>query len=42
VVLVNALEDRGWVTRVADPTDEGTELVSLTADGGEVCRYFRA
>jgi len=40
VVAVNRLEDRGWVTRIADPADDRTELVSLTADGGEVCKYL--
>ena len=32
-LLVNRLQERGWVTRVGDPTDGRAVLVSLTARG---------
>jgi len=35
-VLVNALEQRGLVTRVAHPTDKRAKQVSLTAAGRRV------
>jgi DNA-binding MarR family transcriptional regulator len=41
-LLVNRLERRGWVHRVADPTDGRAVLVSLTNRGEEVFERLRA
>ncbi len=40
-LLVNRLAERGWVQRVADPSDGRAVLVSLTADGEEALRLLR-
>lgn len=41
-LLVNRLAERGWVERVADPTDGRAVLVSMTAAGEEVFERLRA
>ena len=41
-LLVNRLEERGWVQRVPDPSDRRAVLVSLTADGEAVFERLRA
>src|ERR1700729_2271713 len=41
-LLVNRLEQRGWVKRVADPSDGRAVLVSLTRVGEEVFEQLRA
>ncbi len=41
-LLVNRLEERGWVERAADPSDGRAVLVSLTATGGEALGALRA
>src|SRR6516162_4649101 len=41
-LLVNRLEDRGWVQRVPDPSDRRAVLVSLTPDGEAVFEQLRA
>jgi DNA-binding MarR family transcriptional regulator len=40
-LLVNRLQDRGWLHRGADPTDGRVVLVSLTADGRKVLAQLR-
>jgi DNA-binding MarR family transcriptional regulator len=39
---VNRLEERGWVRRIADPTDRRAVLVSLTPVGDQVFERLRA
>ena len=41
-LLVNRLEERGWVKRVSDPSDGRAVLVSLTPVGEEVFEQLRA
>jgi DNA-binding MarR family transcriptional regulator len=41
-LLVNRLTERGWVERIADPTDGRAVLVSLTPAGDEVFEQLRA
>ncbi|HUA02693.1 MAG TPA: MarR family transcriptional regulator [Solirubrobacteraceae bacterium] len=41
-LLVNRLEERGWVKRVPDPSDRRAVLVSLTPVGSEVFEQLRA
>jgi DNA-binding MarR family transcriptional regulator len=41
-LLVNRLAERGWVERIADPTDGRAVLVSLTPAGDEVFEQLRA
>ena len=41
-LLVNRLEERGWVKRVPDPSDGRAVLVSLTPVGEEVFEQLRA
>ena len=41
-MLVNRLEERGWVTRRADPADGRAVLVAITSDGEEVFDHLRA
>jgi DNA-binding MarR family transcriptional regulator len=41
-LLVNRLEQRGWVKRVPDPSDGRAVLVSLTAVGEGVFEQLRA
>jgi DNA-binding MarR family transcriptional regulator len=41
-LLVNRLTQRGWVRRVADPSDGRAVLVSLTPTGAEVFEQLRA
>ena len=41
-LLVNRLEDRGWVTREADPADRRVVLVTVSAAGAEVSARARA
>ena len=41
-LLVNRLEERGWVKRVPDPSDRRAVLVSLTPVGSEVFELLRA
>jgi DNA-binding MarR family transcriptional regulator len=41
-LLVNRLEDRGWVLRAADPADRRAVLVSLTAAGDDALARLRA
>jgi DNA-binding MarR family transcriptional regulator len=41
-LLVNRLEERGWVQRVPDPSDRRAVLVSLTPDGEAVFEQLRA
>ena len=40
--LVNRLQERGWVTREADPADGRAVLVALTASGREELEHVRA
>jgi len=41
-LLVNRLQERGWVQRVPDPSDGRAVLVSLTPAGEEVFERLRA
>jgi DNA-binding MarR family transcriptional regulator len=41
-LLVNRLAERGWVQRVADPSDGRAVLVSLTSEGAEAFAQLRA
>ena len=41
-LLVNRLEERGWVKRIPDPSDRRAVLVSLTQQGEEVFERLRA
>ena len=41
-LLVNRLEERGWVKRIADPKDRRAVLVSLTPVGESVFEQLRA
>jgi DNA-binding MarR family transcriptional regulator len=41
-LLVNRLEERGWVHRATDPTDRRVVLVELTRSGREVFDRIRA
>jgi DNA-binding MarR family transcriptional regulator len=41
-LLVNRLEERGWLKRVRDPSDRRAVLVSLTPKGEEVFEQLRA
>ena len=41
-LLVNRLEERGWVKRIADPSDRRAVLVSLTPVGAGVFEQLRA
>jgi len=41
-LLVNRLEERGWVLRAADPSDRRAVLVSLTPDGEDALARLRA
>ena len=41
-LLVNRLEERGWVRRIPDPSDGRAVLVSLTPVGEEVFEQLRA
>jgi DNA-binding MarR family transcriptional regulator len=41
-LLVNRLAERGWVERVADPSDGRAVLVSLTPTGAETFERLRA
>ena len=41
-LLVNRLQERGWVERIPDETDRRAVLVSLTPDGHEVFERLRA
>jgi DNA-binding MarR family transcriptional regulator len=41
-VLVDQLEERGYVERLDDPTDRRAKLVALTRRGREVTRLMRA
>jgi DNA-binding MarR family transcriptional regulator len=41
-LLVNRLQDRGWVQRVTDPSDGRAVLVSLTPAGDEALDRLRA
>jgi DNA-binding MarR family transcriptional regulator len=41
-LLVNRLAERGWLKRVADPTDGRAVLVSLTPEGEEVFERLRS
>jgi DNA-binding MarR family transcriptional regulator len=41
-LLVNRLEERGWVKRIADPSDGRAVLVSLTPVGEAVFEQLRA
>jgi DNA-binding MarR family transcriptional regulator len=41
-LLVNRLEDRGWVDRGADPSDRRAVLVALTRAGDEVFDGLRS
>jgi DNA-binding MarR family transcriptional regulator len=41
-LLVNRLAERGWVERVADPSDGRAVLVSLTPEGQEAFDRLRA
>lgn len=41
-LLVNRLQERGWVQRVTDPRDRRAVLVSLTALGEEALDRLRA
>ena len=40
-LLVNRLQERGWVERISDPTDGRAVLVSLTPAGEEVFERLR-
>jgi DNA-binding MarR family transcriptional regulator len=41
-LLVNRLQERGWVERTPDPSDGRAVLVSLTPAGGAVFEQLRA
>jgi DNA-binding MarR family transcriptional regulator len=41
-LLVNRLAERGWVERIADPSDGRAVLVSLTSAGEEAFERLRA
>ncbi len=41
-LLVNRLQERGWVDRVPDPSDGRAVLVSITADGRSAFTRIRA
>jgi DNA-binding MarR family transcriptional regulator len=41
-LLVNRLQERGWVERVPDPSDKRAVLVSLTPTGQTVFEQLRA
>jgi DNA-binding MarR family transcriptional regulator len=41
-LLVNRLQERGWVERIADPSDGRAVLVSLTPTGQAVFEQLRA
>ena len=41
-LLVNRLQERGWVERIPDPSDRRAVLVSLTAAGAEAFERLRA
>ena len=41
-LLVNRLAERGWVERVADPSDGRAVLVSLTSAGAQAFEQLRA
>lgn len=41
-MLVNRLEERGWVVRAADPDDGRAVLVKITSEGQEVFGRLRA
>jgi DNA-binding MarR family transcriptional regulator len=41
-LLVNRLEERGWVKRIPDSSDRRAVLVSLTPQGEEVFEQLRA
>ncbi len=41
-LLVNRLEERGWVRRIPDPSDGRAVLVSLTSVGEETFEQLRA
>ncbi len=41
-LLVNRMAERGWVERVADPSDGRAVLVSLTSAGAEALEQLRA
>ena len=41
-LLVNRLQERGWVDRVPDPSDGRAVLVSVTADGQRAVAQIRA
>jgi DNA-binding MarR family transcriptional regulator len=41
-LLVNRLEERGWVARTADPADRRAVLVELIPDGHRVFDHIRA
>lgn len=41
-LLVNRLQERGWVQRIPDPTDGRAVLVSLTPEGEGVFERLRA
>jgi DNA-binding MarR family transcriptional regulator len=41
-LLVNRLEERGWVERAPDPTDARAVLVGLTPHGRQVFETLRA
>jgi DNA-binding MarR family transcriptional regulator len=41
-LLVNRLQERGWVDRIPDESDRRAVLVSLTPDGQEVFERLRA
>src|SRR5919205_428012 len=40
-MLVNRLEERGWVVRGPDPDDGRAVLVTITSDGEEVFEHLR-
>jgi DNA-binding MarR family transcriptional regulator len=40
-IVVNRLEERGWVARDRDPLDGRVVLVSITGDGREALECFR-
>jgi DNA-binding MarR family transcriptional regulator len=41
-LLVNRLEERGWLRRIPDPSDGRAVLVSLTSEGEEAFERLRA
>jgi DNA-binding MarR family transcriptional regulator len=41
-LLVNRLEERGWLRRIPDPSDGRAVLVSLTSEGAEALERLRA